>query len=71
MRGSGVGIGLIAIPIAGLVLLVLKIFRIKHNFDLMEMSGLVIAWLIGGVWVGALLYCLGIALGICRPLNQL
>jgi hypothetical protein len=48
-----------------------KIFRIKHNFDLMEMAGLVVAWLIGGVWVGALLYCLGIALGICRPLNQL
>lgn len=71
MRGSGAAVGLIAIPIAGLVLFVLKIFRIKHNFDLMEMAGEVVAWLIGAFCIGVLLYCLGIALGICRPLNQL
>ena len=71
MRGSGAAVGLVAIPIAGLVLFVLKIFRIKHNLDLMEMAGLVVAYLAGGVWVGALLYCLCIALGVCRPLNQL
>jgi hypothetical protein len=71
MRGSGAAIGLVAFPIAGLVLLILKVFRIKHNYNLEEMAGLVIAWLAGGIWVGMLLYCLGIALGICRPLNQL
>jgi hypothetical protein len=36
-----------------------------------DVRGLVIAWLAGSVWVGMILYCLGIALGICRPLNQL
>jgi hypothetical protein len=71
MRGSGAGIGLVAIPIAGLILLILKIFRIKHNFDLIEMAGLVVAYLLGGVLPAALLYCLCIALGVCRPLNQL
>ena len=71
MRGSGAAIGLVAIPIAGLILLILKIFRIKHNFDLMEMAALVIAYLLGGVFPAALLYCLCIALGVCRPLNQL
>ena len=30
MRGSGAE-GLVAIPIAGVILLILKIFRIKHN----------------------------------------
>jgi hypothetical protein len=54
MRGSGAAVGLVAIPIAGLVLFVLKIFRNKHNLDLMEMAGLVVAYLAGGVWVGAL-----------------
>ena len=48
MRGSGAAVGLVAIPIAGLVLFVLKIFRIKHNLDLMEMAGLVVAYLAGG-----------------------
>jgi hypothetical protein len=71
MRGSGAAIGLIAIPIAGLVLLVLKIFRIKHNFTFEEMSGEVVAWLIGEFCIGVLLYCVGIAIGIFRPLNQL
>lgn len=71
MRGSGAAVGLVAVPIAGLILLILKIFRIKHSYDLMDMAGLVIACLAGSIWVGMILYCLGIALGICRPLNQL
>jgi hypothetical protein len=71
MRGSGAAVGLVALPIAGLILLILKIFRIKHSYDLMDIAGLVIAWLAGGVWVGMILYCFGIALGFCRPLSQL
>ena len=47
MRGSGATVGLVALPIAGLILLILKIFRIKHSYDLMDMAGLVIAWLAG------------------------
>jgi hypothetical protein len=71
MRGSGAGIGLVAFSIAGLVLLALKIFRIKHSYNLEEMAGLVVAVMAGSVGVGALIYCLGIALGILPPLNRL
>jgi hypothetical protein len=39
--------GLLAILIAGLALLVLKIFRIKHDFDSMEMSGLILILIAG------------------------
>ena len=37
----------------------------------MEMAGLVLAYLLGGIVPAALLYCLCTALGVCRPLNQL
>jgi hypothetical protein len=70
MRGSGAGIGLVALPIAGVILLILKILRIKHTIDLEEMAAFVIMGMIGLMIVGVFLYCIGISLGICRPLIQ-
>jgi hypothetical protein len=61
-------LGIVGIIIAGVVLLVLKIFRVKHDFDVMEMAGFVVVGLIGLCIMGVILYCFGIALGICRPL---
>ena len=70
MRGSGAAIGLVALPIAGVILLILKILRIKHTIDLEEMAAFVIIGMIGLVIVGVFLYCIGISLGFCRPLIQ-
>jgi hypothetical protein len=70
MRGSGAAIGLVAFPIAGLILLILKILRIKHTIDLEEMAAFVVGGLISLAIVGVFLYCIGISLGICRPLIQ-
>ena len=62
MRGSGAAIGLVAFPIAGLILLILRIFRVKHTFDLEEMAGIVVIGIpVLMVWAG-ILYCVGIAL---------
>jgi hypothetical protein len=71
MRGSGAAIGLAAFSIAGLILLILKALRIKHTVDLEDMAGIVVIGLMGLAGGGVFLYCIGIALGICRRLNQL
>jgi hypothetical protein len=68
MRGSGAAIGLVAFPIAGLILLFLKIFRVKHTFDIEEMAGIVVVMIPVLMMLGAILYCIGIAFGICRPM---
>jgi hypothetical protein len=63
-------LGLVALPIAGLILLILKILRVKHSVDFEDMAGFVVIGLIGLGIGGVFLNCIGIALGICRPLNQ-
>jgi hypothetical protein len=71
MRGGGAAlIGFAALSITGLIFLVLKIFRITHNLDFDDTSGIVAVLLIALPWFGVILYCIGIALGICSPLNQ-
>jgi hypothetical protein len=71
MRGGGAAIiGFAAILITGVIFVFLKIFRIKHNLDFDDVSGIVAGLLIALPWFGVILYCAGIALGICTPLNQ-
>jgi 4-amino-4-deoxy-L-arabinose transferase-like glycosyltransferase len=71
MRGGGAAIiGFAAILITGAIFLFLKIFRIEHKLDFEDVSGIVAGVLITLPWFGVILYCIGIALGICSPLNQ-
>jgi len=71
MRGGGDAIiGFAAILITSVIFVVLKLFRIKHNLDFDDLSGVVASLLIALPLAGLILYCIGIALGICTPLKQ-
>jgi len=57
-------LGLFAIPIAALIVGVLKLFGVKHNPDLIEAAGWVIAAVLGSLFPGLLLLAIARYFGL-------